>query len=90
MANCHVFVQVAIFTKDVRLFKYFLGEEILTFDKFFMQRALKRIDELKQEMIEKSKKVPNSEAFVQKRMKDFYQTYDPIKRVSEFPHHKQL
>ena len=40
-----------------------------------MQRALKRIDELKQEMIVKSKKVPNSEAFVQERMEDFYKTY---------------
>jgi len=74
----------------INLLKNLIGEEVLTFNKAFMQRALKRIDELKQEMIEKSKKVPNSEAFVQKRIEDFYQTYDPIKRVSEFPHHKQL
>ena len=40
-----------------------------------MKRALKRVNELQQEMIEKSKKVPNSEDFVRIRMEDFYQTY---------------
>ncbi len=40
-----------------------------------MKRALKRVNELKKETIEKSKKVPNSEAFVRVRMEDFYRTY---------------
>jgi len=40
-----------------------------------MKRALKRVNELKNETIEKSKKVPNSEAFVKMRMEDFYRTY---------------
>jgi hypothetical protein len=40
-----------------------------------MKKALKRVNELQQEMIEKSKKVPNSEAFVKARMEDFYRTY---------------
>jgi len=44
-----------------------------------MKKALKRVNELQQEMIEKSKKVPNSEAFVKARMEDFYRTYGKIK-----------
>ena len=40
-----------------------------------MKRALKRVNELKNETIAKSKKVPNSEAFVKVRMEDFYRTY---------------
>jgi len=40
-----------------------------------MKKALKRVNELKKEMVEKSKKVPNSEAFVRVRMEDFYRTY---------------
>jgi len=40
-----------------------------------MKRALKRVNELKKETIEKSKKVPNSEDFVKMRMEDFYRTY---------------
>jgi len=47
----------------------------LTFNEEFMKKALKRINELQKEMIEKSKKVPNSEAFVRGRMEDFYRTY---------------
>jgi len=39
-----------------------------------MQKALKRVNELKQETIEKSKKVPNSEKIVQVRMKTFRET----------------
>ena len=39
-----------------------------------MKKALKRVNELKQETIEKSKKIPNSEEIVQIRMKEFYQT----------------
>ena len=38
-----------------------------------MQKALKRVNELKQETIEKSKKIPNSEKIVQSRMQDFHQ-----------------
>jgi hypothetical protein len=45
-----------------------------------MKRALKRVNELKKEMIEKSKKVPNSEAFVKAKMEDFYQTYNKKER----------
>ena len=47
----------------------------MTFDEELMKRALKRINELQQETIEKSKKVPNSEAIVKVRMKEFYRTY---------------
>ena len=47
----------------------------MTFNEEFMKRALKRVNELKKETIEKSKKVPNSEAFVRVRMEDFYWTY---------------
>ena len=51
----------------------------MTFNEEFMKKALKRVNELQQEMIEKSKKVPNSEAFVKARMEDFYRTYGKIK-----------
>ena len=44
-----------------------------------MKKALKRVNELKKETIEKSKKVPNSEAFVKVRMEDFYRTYGECK-----------
>ena len=47
----------------------------MTFNEEFMKKALKRVNELKKEMVEKSKKVPNSEAFVRVRMEDFYRTY---------------
>jgi hypothetical protein len=40
-----------------------------------MKKALKRVNELQQEMIAKSKKIPNSEALVRVRMEDFYRTY---------------
>jgi len=40
-----------------------------------LEKALKRVNELQQEMIEKFKKVPNSKAFVRVRMEDFYRTY---------------
>jgi len=36
-----------------------------------MQKALKRVNELKQETIEKSKKIPNSEKIVKVRMEEF-------------------
>jgi len=48
----------------------------LTFNEEFMKKALKRVNELQQEMIEKSKKVPNSEAFVKVWMEDFYRTHE--------------
>jgi len=44
---------------------------ILTFNKEFMKKAMKRVEELKQETIEKSKKIPNSEAIVKARMEEF-------------------
>ena len=44
---------------------------ILTFNKEFMKKAMKRVDELKQETIEKSKKIPNSEAIVKARLEEF-------------------
>ena len=47
----------------------------MTFNEEFMKRALRRVNELKRETIEKSKKVPNSEALVRVRMEDFYRTY---------------
>ena len=47
----------------------------MTFNEEFMKKALKRIKELQQEMIEKSKKIPNSEELVRRRMEDFYRTY---------------
>jgi len=47
----------------------------LTFNEAFIKKALKRVNELQQEIIEKSKKVPNSEAFVKIHMEDFYRTY---------------
>jgi hypothetical protein len=37
-----------------------------------MKKALKRVNELKQETIDKSKTVPNSEKIVQSKMKEFY------------------
>ena len=40
----------------------------MTFNKEFMEQALKRVDELKQETIEKSKKIPNSEAYIKKQV----------------------
>lgn len=43
----------------------------MTFNKEFMKQAMKRVDELKQETIEKSKKIPNSEAIVKARLEDF-------------------
>lgn len=43
----------------------------MTLNKEFMKQAMKRVDELKQETIEKSKKVPNSEAIVKARLEDF-------------------
>ena len=39
-----------------------------------MKKALKRVNELKQETIEKSKKIPNSEKIVQVRMEEFKKT----------------
>ncbi len=36
-----------------------------------MKQAMKRVNELKQETIEKSKKIPNSEAIVKERLEDF-------------------
>lgn len=36
-----------------------------------MKLAMKRVNELKQETIEKSKKIPNSEAIVKARLEDF-------------------
>ena len=32
-----------------------------------MEQALKRVDELKQEIIEKSKEIPNSEAYIKNK-----------------------
>ncbi len=43
----------------------------MTFNKEFMKQAMKRVNELKQETIEKSKKIPNSEAIVKARLEDF-------------------
>ena len=53
----------------------------MTLNEEFMKRALKRVNGLKKETIEKSKKVPNSEAFVRIRMEDFYRTHKE-RRVS--------
>ena len=36
-----------------------------------MQDAMKRVEELKQETIKKSKTIPNSEAIVKERLEDF-------------------
>jgi len=47
----------------------------LTFNEVFMKKALKRVKELQQEMIDKSKKIPNSEAIVKARLHAFYQTH---------------
>ena len=46
----------------------------MTHNKKFMQDAMKRVEELKQETIEKSKKIPNSEAIVKARLDDFLKT----------------
>ena len=54
----------------------------MTFNEEFMNRALKRVNELKKETIEKSKKIPNSEIFVKVRMEDYYQTIDGEKSSS--------
>jgi len=35
-----------------------------------MQDAMKRVEELKQETIEKSKKIPNSDVIVEKKLKE--------------------
>jgi hypothetical protein len=39
-----------------------------------MQDAMKRVEELKQETIEKSKKIPNSEAIVKARLEEYEKT----------------
>jgi len=36
-----------------------------------MQDAMKRVEELKQETIEKSKKIPNSDVIIEKKLKEF-------------------
>jgi len=36
-----------------------------------MQDAMKRVEELKQETIEKSKQIPNSDAIVKARLEEF-------------------
>ena len=41
----------------------------MNLDKEFMKQALKRVDELKQETIEKSKQIPNSEAYVREKLR---------------------
>ncbi len=40
----------------------------MTFNKEFMEQALERVDELKQETIEKSKEIPDSEAYIKKQV----------------------
>ncbi len=40
----------------------------MTFNKEFMEQALKRVDELKQETIEKSKEIPDSEAYIKEQV----------------------
>jgi hypothetical protein len=46
----------------------------LTLDKDFMHDAMKRVNELKQETIDKSKKIPNSETIVKERLASLYST----------------
>ncbi len=46
----------------------------MIFNKKFMKHAVKRVDQLKQETINKSKEVPNSEEIVQKRVSLFVNT----------------
>lgn len=41
----------------------------MTFNKEFMKQALKRVDELKQETIEKSKKIPDSEVYIEEQVR---------------------
>ena len=41
----------------------------MTFNKEFMEQALKRVNELKQEIIEESKKVPNSKIYVKEKLR---------------------
>jgi hypothetical protein len=36
-----------------------------------MEKALKRVNELQQEMIDKSKKIPDSESIVKAKLSDF-------------------
>ena len=43
----------------------------MTFNKEFMENAMKRVKELKQETIDKSKKVPNSETIVKAKLEAF-------------------
>ncbi len=45
----------------------------------FMNKALKRVDELQQELIDKSKKVSNSEIIVSKRVDCFIEEYSDKK-----------
>ncbi len=41
----------------------------MNLDEEFMKQALKRVDELKQETIEKSKQIPNTEAYVREKLR---------------------
>lgn len=53
----------------------------MIFNKEFMKQAMKRVEELKQETIEKSKKIPNSEAIVKARLEDFSKSKSQNKNI---------
>lgn len=46
-----------------------------------MQEAMKRVEELKQETIDKSKKIPNSESIVKNRLKEFSKFKSEVDRL---------
>jgi seryl-tRNA synthetase len=55
----------------------------LIFDKEFNKKAIQRIDELQQAMIEKSKTISGADEYVQKKMKLFNEDEALRKRMKE-------
>jgi len=53
----------------------------LTFNKQFMKKAIKRIDELQNEVIEKSKTISGADEYVQAKIKLFQENEEARKRI---------
>lgn len=43
----------------------------MTHNKNFMKDAMRRVEELKQETIEQSKKIPNSDSIIKAKLEEF-------------------
>lgn len=53
----------------------------MTFNKQFMKKAIKRIDELQNEVIEKSKTISGADEYVQAKIKLFQENEEARKRI---------